>query len=190
MTRDEILEAAAVVFREKGFHAASMRDIANAVELRKASLYHHISSKQEILLALLDRAMDILIVRIGEIAAQPTTPTDKLSQSIRCYLKTLTEHRDLAAVLLLEYRSLEPKLKSQHIPRRDQFEALWREMIQEGVEGNIFSTPDVSVATKTLLGGMNWVITWYQPSGPLTGSGIAQHITDLFLEGLLLRTET
>ena len=60
MTRDEILDAAAQIFRVKGFHASSMQDIAQAVNLQKASLYHHVSSKQEILLALLDRAIDLL----------------------------------------------------------------------------------------------------------------------------------
>ena len=56
MTRDDILEAAAQVFRQKGFHGASMANIAEAVNLQKASLYHHVSSKQEILFELLDRA--------------------------------------------------------------------------------------------------------------------------------------
>ena len=58
MTRESILEAAAQVFRQKGFHGASMQDIAEAVNLQKASLYHHVSSKQEILLALLDRLLN------------------------------------------------------------------------------------------------------------------------------------
>ena len=69
MTRDEILEAAAQIFREKGFHAASMQDIAEAVNLQKASLYHHVASKQEILLALLDRALDLLIERMQQVMA-------------------------------------------------------------------------------------------------------------------------
>jgi len=65
VTRDDILDAAAQVFRQKGFHGASMSDIAEAVSLQKASLYHHVSSKQEILLALLDRALDMLTEYIG-----------------------------------------------------------------------------------------------------------------------------
>jgi AcrR family transcriptional regulator len=60
MNRNDILTAAAQVFSQKGFHAASMQDIAQTVNLQKASLYHHIDSKQEILLALLDQALDML----------------------------------------------------------------------------------------------------------------------------------
>ena len=71
MTRDDILDAAAQVFRQKGFHGASMSDIAASVNVQKASLYHHVRSKQEILLALLDRALVMLIDHIGEITRQP-----------------------------------------------------------------------------------------------------------------------
>ncbi|MFN2174581.1 MAG: TetR/AcrR family transcriptional regulator, partial [Anaerolineales bacterium] len=68
MNRDEILEAAVQIFSQKGFHASSMKDIANAVDLQKASLYHHVSSKQEILALLLDQSLDILIDQMKEIS--------------------------------------------------------------------------------------------------------------------------
>ena len=123
MTRDEILEAAAQIFREKGFHAASMQDIALAVNLQKASLYHHVSSKQEILLALLDRALDLLIEHIEQVISQPLSPDEKLRQAMRVYLEVMLENRDLAAVLLLEHRSLEPQYHARHTPRRDRFVA-------------------------------------------------------------------
>jgi AcrR family transcriptional regulator len=75
MTRDDILDAAAQVFRQKGFHGASMSAIAEAVNLQKASLYHHVTSKQEILLALLERALGMLTDHIAGIAAQNIPPT-------------------------------------------------------------------------------------------------------------------
>ncbi|MFL7871948.1 MAG: TetR/AcrR family transcriptional regulator, partial [Anaerolineales bacterium] len=78
MTRDDILDAAAQVIRQKGFHGASMADIAGAVKLQKASLYHHVSSKQEILLALLDRALEMLFEQIDVIAKQPLPADEKL----------------------------------------------------------------------------------------------------------------
>jgi AcrR family transcriptional regulator len=86
MTRDDILGAAAQIFREKGFHAASMQDIAEAVNLQKASLYYHVSSKQEILLALLDRALDLLIERMQLVLAQPLSPDEKVRQAMRYWL--------------------------------------------------------------------------------------------------------
>ena len=70
MTRDDILDAAAQVFRQKGFHGASMADIAETVKLQKASLYHHVASKQDILLALLDRALEMLFEHISNVTNQ------------------------------------------------------------------------------------------------------------------------
>ena len=77
MTRDDILDAAAQVIRQKGFHGASMSDIATAVNLQKASLYHHVSSKQEILLDLLERALQMLTERISMIATSDASADEK-----------------------------------------------------------------------------------------------------------------
>ena len=101
MTREKILEAAAQIFSEKGYHAASMQDIARTVSLQKASLYHHVSSKQEILLELLDQALDILILRIGAVACLKIPPEEKLHKAMHVYLEILLEQRDLSAVLLV-----------------------------------------------------------------------------------------
>ena len=187
MTRDEILDAAAQIFREKGFHAASMQDIAEAVNLQKASLYHHVSSKQEILLALLDQALDLLIQHIEQVLARPLPSDQKLSAAMQANLEAMLEHRDLAAVLLLEYRSLDPQFRARHIPRRDRFERLWRDLIQEGVDQGMFVCEDPGTASKALLGVMNWTITWYRPDGSLTPSSIAESFAKLFLSGLLAR---
>ena len=187
MTRDKILEAAAQIFSEKGFHAASMQDIAKSVNLQKASLYHPVSSTQEILLELLDQALDILIERIGEVASQPDPPEEKLHQAMRVYLQTLTDHRGLAAVLLFEHRSLSDDLKSKHLPRRDRFEGLWRGLIQDGVETGVFDCDDPAHAARALLGVLNWTLTWYRADGPLAAQEIADQHAGLFLKGLLLR---
>ena len=187
MTRDEILEAAAQIFREKGFHAASMQDIAEAVNLQKASLYYHVSSKQEILLDLLNRALDLLIEQIEQSTAQPHPPDVKIRQAIDAYLQTMLEHRDLAAVLLLEHRSLEPQYHARHIPRRDRFERLWRDLILEGQEQGVFACADPAVAARYLMGVMNWTITWYRPEGTLSPGDLAAQYGDLFLAGLLRR---
>jgi AcrR family transcriptional regulator len=188
MTKDEILSAAAQIISQKGFHAASMQDIAHAVNLQKASLYHHISSKQDILLALLDRALDLLIEQIEQVVQQPLPADQKLRQAMVVYLQAMLEQRDLASVLLLEHRSLEPQYHSRHIPRRDRFERLWRDMLQEGVEQGIFNCTDLALVSRSLLGVMNWTITWYRPDGLLMPGEIAEQTAALFFNGLLVRT--
>lgn len=189
MTRDEILDAAAQIFREKGFHGASMQEIAHAVNLQKASLYYHISSKQDILLALLDRALDTLIEHFENEVDQQLAPTERLRQAMRVYLQAMLDNRDLAAVLLLEHRSLEPHYHASHIPRRDRFESLWRELIEDGRRKQVFNCSDPALSAKALLGAMNWIITWYRPDGKLTAEQIADQYANLFLSGLIARTE-
>lgn len=186
MTRDDILDAAAQVIRRKGFHAASMADIAAAVKLKKASLYHHVSSKQEILLALLDRAIAMLTEQIAPLAAQPLPADAKLREMTRLYLRLLAENADLASVLLFEHRSLEPKQHARHIPNRDRFEALWRDVLSEGVAAGVFRCSDPALAIRALLGILNWTLTWYRPTGELTMEQIADRYVDMLYQGLLV----
>jgi TetR/AcrR family transcriptional regulator, cholesterol catabolism regulator len=185
MTRDDILDAAAQVFRQKGFHGASMADIAESVQLQKASLYHHVSSKQEILLALLDRALEMLFEQIDVVAKQPLPADEKLRQMVQVYLRLLAENSDLSAVLLFEHRSLEPDQHARHIPNRDRFEALWREVLEDGVRTGLFNCSDIALVTRALMGILNWTLTWYRPEGNLTIDQIADQYTNLLLNGLM-----
>ncbi len=184
MQREDIILSAAQIFREKGFHGTSMRDIAEAVNLQKASLYHHVSSKQEILLAILDRALDTLIQDLQPVVDSDRTPIEKLRAAMHTYIRRMTSHADLAAVLLLEHRSLDPSLRAKHIERRDRFEGLWREIIREGVEDGSFREVDDAVASFALLGVQNWLITWYREGGRLEPSELAEGFFELFLLGL------
>ena len=187
MTREKILEAAAQIFSEKGYHAASMQDIARSVNLQKASLYHHVSSKQEILVELLDRALDILIMRIGSVASLKMPPEEKLQEAMHVYLESLLEQRELSAVLLFEHRSLDAELKSRHLPRRDRFENIWRGMINDGISTGIFECDDAAQATRAVLGVMNWTITWFKVDGLLSVKDIADQYANIFFQGLLKR---
>ena len=184
LQRDEIILSAAQIFREKGYHATSMQDIADSVQLQKASLYHHISSKQEILLAVLDRALDVLIEDIEPIVDSNLPPEEKLKLAMTRYIERVTGSADLAAVLLLEHRSLEPQLRARHISRRDRFEDLWRKLVREGVEQGEFRPMDPSIVAFALLGVQNWLITWYREGGRLSGSQLADQFAEIFLHGM------
>ena len=184
MTREDILEAAAQVFRQKGYHGASMEDIARAVNLQKPSLYHHVSSKQEILLALLNRALELLLERISAIANQGIPADQKLQEMVRAYLQILADNTDMSAVLLFEHRSLERKQHARHVPHRDRFEALWRDVLEEGVSTRLFVCDDPALATRAILGILNWTITWYHPDGALEIDEIADRYSKLLLNGL------
>jgi AcrR family transcriptional regulator len=178
MTKQDILEASAQVFSEKGYHAASMEDIANVVGLKKASLYHHVKSKQEILVELLDQSLDLLIERVEKVIQKDLMGT---------YMSTLAEFRELSAVLLLEHRSLDEEGLKRHLPRRDKLEGLMRGIIEEGIEEGIFSQNDSRISVKAVMGVANWLIMWFRKDGSLSAEEISSIISGLVLNGLLTR---
>jgi AcrR family transcriptional regulator len=187
MRREDILQAAAQIFRQKGFHATSMQDIADAVKLQKASLYHHVESKQGILFTILEKALDLLIGDMRAVVDSSLTPEEKLRAAMQVYMSRLTGEADLAAVLLLEYRSLEKKLHSRHALRRDRYELLWRKIIEEGVDQGVFRKVDISITTFAIMGVQNWMITWYREGGRFTSLELSDHFSDLFLTGLRVK---
>ena len=189
MTRQAILDAAAQVFSQKGYHAASMQDIAEAVNLQKGSLYHYVTSKQEILALLLEQALDLLIQHMETVIAQPLPADAKLRLATAEYLTTILEHKELAAVLLLEHRSLDPELAASHKSGRNRFEGLWRELVRQGMEEGIFTHSDPVMAVLAIMGSLNWAITWYRPDGALSPSQIADQFAELILSGLRTRAE-
>jgi len=188
VNKTDIVQAAAQIFRQKGYHGASMQDIADAVGLQKASLYHHVSSKQEILATILDQALDRLIADLQEVVEAELAADAKLRRAIRVYLNRLTENADLAAVLLMEHRSLDPALRQQHIQRRDRYETLWRAILRQGIAEGTFAPCDEAVTTFALLGVQNWLLTWYRPDGRLAIGPLADRFADLFLDGLRPRS--
>ncbi|HSB66782.1 MAG TPA: TetR/AcrR family transcriptional regulator [Anaerolineales bacterium] len=185
MTREGILEAAARIFSEKGFHATSMQDIADAVHLQKASLYHHFSSKHEILVDILDQALDLINTRLENVRSLYLTPDEKLRLAMVSYMQTIAENQNLAAVLLLELRALDPELKIRQASRREKFESLWKDLIIEGKQQGIFNDVDPSLTGRAILGVMNWMVTWYRRDGPRSAKEIAEEFADLLLDGLL-----
>jgi TetR/AcrR family transcriptional regulator, cholesterol catabolism regulator len=187
LTREGILEAAARIFGEKGYHATSMHDIAEAVNLQKASLYYHFESKQEILIAILDHALALINSRLESVLAQSLSPDEKLHQAMVSYLQTIAENQNLSAVLLLELRSLDPELKARHASRREKFESLWRDLIVEGKQAGVFNSVDPSLTGRAILGVMNWTVTWYRSDGPRSATEIANLFADLLLKGLMVQ---
>ena len=89
------------------------------------------------------------------------------------------------AVLLFEHRSLEGRQHARHIPNRDKFENLWREVLKEGVRTKQFVCDDIPLTARAILGILNWTITWYRPNGSMTVEQIADHYSKLLLNGLM-----
>lgn len=183
-TNAEIIRAAAKIFRQKGYHGASMRDIASAVGLLKGSLYHHISSKQDLLMAICVDGMATAIDPLEEIAASDLPPITKLTQAIATHIQVITEHLDEAAVFLREGHHLAPESRQAFIAERDRFEKIFQQIIQEGIDAGQLRPVDIPIVINAILGINNWLVQWYDENGRLSAAEIGAIFIDLILHGL------
>lgn len=203
--REEIILAAAEVLQRSGYEAATMKDIAAAVNLTAASLYHHFRNKDTLLLAVLELGLEAVIRQIEPIAASGDLRADeKLRQMICAHVMGLTQNTAVGAAMVSEIRALmqikaPPKSaspadreayeafvqrRSAFFARRDAFEDIFRDVVREGVEQGLFRAVDVPIFVKTLLGAHNWVGVWYRPEGRMNGAQIADAIADTMLNGV------
>ena len=183
VSREDIVEAATRLFNQNGYHATSMQDVAEAVEIKKPSLYHHFASKEAILLAILDGGMDRLIREMEAIAAADQTGSQKITAAIHAHAAIIAGNPDAAAVFLREDRGLGDGYMVHYLAKRDRFERLLRGIVQQAVDSGEFRPMDVPIAVQALLGMINWMTRWYRVDGRLTANEIADSFADLFLNG-------
>jgi AcrR family transcriptional regulator len=203
--REDILRAAAEVLQRSGYEAATMKDIAAAVNLTAASLYHHFRNKDALLLAVLELGLELVTQEIEPIACSDQPGDAKLRDMIRAHILGVSENTAVAAAMVFEIRSLmhvkapsksasaEDRAAFQafadrraaFFTRREHFEELFRSVVREGIQRGTFRPLDVPIFVKTLLGAHNWVGVWYKPDGRLSGAQIADLIADTMLRGVL-----
>src|SRR5689334_10669078 len=129
--RQAIEDAASDLFRERGYAATSVRDIARALSVQGASLYAHVASKEDVLWAIVDRAASRFETAAdaaeGEAAARrPGDPAEAIGALVRAHVAVLTADVDEAGVFVHEWRSLEPEHRAAILARRDAYEARFR----------------------------------------------------------------
>lgn len=200
VSRDEIILAAAEVLKRNGYEATTMKDIAAQVNLTAASLYHHFTNKQTLLLAVLEAGLDNAIERVEPVVNSKLSYANKLREMIRLHITTLTENPAFGAAMVFEVRPLLSlaenfpgdsrvreemrQMRDLFFTRRDYFEQLFREVVAAGIESGEFRAVDVPIVVKAMLGAHNWVGVWYRDGGRLTGDAISAVMADTFLESL------
>jgi AcrR family transcriptional regulator len=187
---EEVYAAALRLFREKGYHATSMQDIAVAVGLYKGSLYHYIGGKEDLLVRAFERAMDALLADVERISADAAlAPSEQLRRVIEAHVVAVSTNLDALTVYLHEWRSLAGDALAEVRRQRERYLTLVTDVVRRGVARGEFSTVDERIATLGVLGMCNWLCQWYRPTGRLAAAEIGRVFGDLALGGLLLRSE-
>ncbi len=183
--KDEAIFAEAVrIFKRKGYHATSVQDIADAVGLQKGSLYHYISSKDELLHKILERSTGALTRQFQDILASEAAPPDKLRAAIAAHLAALTQELDLYTVYLAERRTLTGRVNARVRSEAERQARLVEQIVQEGITQGAFRRTDAKMVAHAILGMCNWLYQWYAPTGRLAPGEIARIFADLVLQGL------
>jgi len=187
--RRAIEDVASDLFRTHGYAGTSVRDIARALQLQGASLYAHVTSKEDVLWAIVDRAASRFEVAAdaAEMQAESNRPGDAVeavSALIRAHVAVLTADVGEASVFVHEWRSLGPERRAAVLDRRDAYEARFRSRIEAGIASGAFGLTDPAIASTVLLTALNGVATWYEPDGRLSADRVADHIVDLSLRML------
>jgi TetR/AcrR family transcriptional regulator, cholesterol catabolism regulator len=183
----EICRTAARVFYEKGYDGASMQDIAEAVGLTKAGLYHHVGSKDRLLFEIMNYGMDILDETVLARVRSIQDPRDRLRATIIGHIDLIVRARDLEiTVILHENRSLKGALRRKINARKRAYIEYLKTLIGEVQReaGRMPETPP-ALATFYLLGIVNWLYQWYQPGGPIKQKELEKATVDFFFRGLL-----
>jgi AcrR family transcriptional regulator len=181
--RVEILRAAARVFRERGFAAAGMRDIAVAADLSPANLYHYFRGKEEILYFCQDRSLDRLLDALGSARRGRAPLPDRLRGLAAAHVGCLLDAVDGSAAHL-EVNALPPPLRRAIVVKRDRYEEGVRAMIAAGIRRGELREIDPTVATRALLGALNWTAQWFRPEGPQSADRVATLVADYAVGGL------
>ena len=175
---DEILAAAGSLFREKGYHATSVRDIAESVGLLKGSLYHYIRSKEELLARLFDGALEGTVRELETIAERDASATDRLRDMVEAYVRAVTVNMDAVGLYLREWRSLPAPELSRLRAKRRAMRGLFEEVVAQGVRAREFAAGDEKIATLAILGMCNWIFEWYRPRGRLRPQDLANELAE------------
>jgi AcrR family transcriptional regulator len=187
--RQAIEDVASDLFRERGYAATSIRDIARALSVQGASLYAHVTSKEDVLWAIVERAATRFEAAAdrAEAAAEarrPGDPAETIAALVRAHVEVLTGDVDEAGVFVHEWRSLGPERRATILARRDAYERRFRTRIADGIAVGAFAMTDPAIASGAILSAVNGVASWYDPSGRLPAGRIADHLVDLSLRML------
>jgi len=185
--RGRILDESAALFLRRGYNATSLREIADAVGMKAGSLYYHFASKEDLLVEILERGMEVMQTAFDtacdQAAAADLEPRGRLRAHVRAHLSALFEYGPYTANHVTAFHTAPDTVREQIVPARDAYEARWTELLGELQRDRALRADlDIGLARLILFGAMNASVEWFHPErGGL--DAFTDTITDLFWSG-------
>ncbi len=180
--RKKILQIAARIFAKKGYEKSSLEEIASRLKLSKASLYHYVKSKDEVLYLIQLEALEEILLVVETVNSSKEKPSVKLKNIVTQYIKTATQKNVIGALRQQEL-ILPEKWRSKIIAKRDKFDEACRQIIKDGIAAGEFQAVNWKMSYMASMGALNWIVKWYSPQGKLSLDEICEAMVDFILRG-------
>lgn len=169
----DVLLMARELFSQQGYHGTGMRQLAKSLQMREATLYVHIVSKEEILWNIINETANAFLLQAQAISCD--LPIDEqMKQFVYGHLKLIVRHKEAVTVFFNEWRFLSQERQEIIKQCRDAYEACLQRVIEEGHHAGFWSVADARLATLILLGALNWTYHWIDPVGRLSVEQVAE----------------
>lgn len=179
----QILESACGVFAEKGYHHASVRDVAAVTGVSPAGLYYYFCSKEELLFLILDHSLASLLSRVLDASAGASGPETRIRSIIRAHLTFFSSHPSEMRVLAREWDALTGSFRRDILRRQRRYAAVVIHTLRELRPGAARS--ELRAAAMVLFGMLNWMHQWYLPQRDLSVDDMGEYFSGIFLDGFL-----
>jgi len=190
--KQKIIDTAAVLFHKKGYTSTSLDDVAGALGITKAALYHYVGSKDELLSIIYTQAFENVFRDTHEISGMDLAPDEKLRRIIRNHIKNIII-KDLAmfSVFFSEESQLPENDFRKIGEEKKRYTRIIRDILDEGVARGLFRPVDSRLQAYAILGLCNWIYKWYRTDRVLyKPEQIADHFIALLEEGYLADRDT
>jgi AcrR family transcriptional regulator len=183
--RTVILDAATALFSDTGYAGTTMRDIASVVGILPGSLYAHIASKEQLLLAIVEAGIDRFLGVVEPILLEDGATRDLLRRAVTRHIEVVAEDQQRTLVVFHQWRYLSPDNKGRIVAKRERYEQIFATLIGRGIADGTFDPAlDERIAVLTVLGTLNWAAEWLSHDGD-EARRIGEGMADILLRGLL-----
>jgi AcrR family transcriptional regulator len=184
-TKADVVEAAGRLFAAKGYHGTSMRDLGRELGLLGSSLYAHVDSKQDLLVAVVEEGARLFEASAERALAAAETPRERLQALIAGHVDVVLDNLDIARTFLNEARMLDSPHRKQVLDARDHYESVFRRVLGEGVADGSFRVDlDPKTASIFILSVLNAIERWYSPQGSLDRDALVDALAEFALSAL------
>ncbi len=182
--REEIISSATELFYEYGFQKATMRDICRKIGITQAALYYHFRNKEEILYTIIERSSNNLYLLLRSCFSEDKDPIERLKNAISQHILSIKHAREGAKIIIEDKRFLGGDLNRLVKEKEKAVFYLYRNQLKDLQKTRRIKRCDLTVATFSIFGMINWLYHWYRPDKGLSLEKVAEEILEIIFRGL------